>query len=92
MPEAPDLETAKDFLNDRAVGAQIVSATVIKPSVLRSLAGDFAADIQGRTLTEIRRRGKFLLLHLSGDRLLAINPMLTGAIQYCSLSPNPPKV
>ena len=83
MPEAPDLEVIKDFLKERATGAEITSCKVIKPSVLRSLCGELAADVQGRTVEEIQRRGKFLLIHLSSDRMLAINPMLTGAIQYC---------
>ena len=84
MPEAPDLEVIKEFLADRAVGQEIVSAAVIRPSVLRSLTGNFASDVAGRTIGGIRRRGKFLLLHLSGERVMAINPMLTGAIQYSS--------
>jgi formamidopyrimidine-DNA glycosylase len=35
-------------------------------------------------VNDVRRRGKFLLAGLSDDRILAINPKLTGAIQYCS--------
>ena len=84
MPEAPDLEVIREFLAERAIGARIESATIIKPSVLRSLDGDIASDIAGRSLEGIRRRGKFLMFHLSGSRVLAINPMLTGAFQYCS--------
>ena len=83
MPEAPDLEVIKTFLNSRLQGQQISSARVLKPTVLRSPAGDFSNDIQGRTLNLVHRRGKFLLVELSGDRWLAINPMLTGALQYC---------
>ena len=83
MPEAPDLEVIVEFIADRAVGAKIQSAAIIKPSVLRSLCGDLASDILGRTLNHIERRGKFMLLRLSGDRVLAVNPMLTGALQYC---------
>ena len=84
MPEAPDLEVIREVLADRADGATITAATVVKPSVLRSLMGDMASDIEGRSVEGIRRRGKFLLLGLSCDRLLVINPKLTGAIQYCS--------
>ena len=83
MPEAPDLEVIKTFLNGRVQRQQISSARVLKPTVLRSPAGDFSNDIQGRTLNLVHRRGKFLLVELSGDRWLAINPMLTGALQYC---------
>ena len=62
------------------------SAKVLRPTVLRSLAGDFPLDIAGRTCGSTQRRGKFLLLELSGDRRLVINPMLTGALQYCPSS------
>ena len=84
MPEAPDLEVIKDFLNEclRSVRVEVVKVT--KPIVLRSLVpGEFAQDIRGRQFREVRRRGKFLLLELSGDRLLIVNPMLTGGLQYC---------
>jgi len=40
------------------------------------------SDAAGRSFLAIQRRGKFIMLHISGDRLLAINPKLTGAIQY----------
>ena len=83
MPEAPDLEVIKDFLNNRVKDRTVHSAKVLRPTVLRSLAEDFPVDIAGRTLGPTRRRGKFLLIELSGDRRLVINPMLTGALQYC---------
>jgi len=47
------------------------------------MAGDCAADLSGRGMELFRREGKFLICQLSGDRWLAINPMLTGALQYC---------
>ena len=83
MPEAPDLEIIKDFLNDRVKRRTVQSAKVLRPTVLRSLAGDFPVDIAGRTFGPTQRRGKFLLMELSGDRRLVINPMLTGGLQYC---------
>ena len=86
MPEAPDLEVIKDYLNHHAQGREVVSAKVLRPTVLRPLACDFAADVPGRTLGQFRREGKFLLNELSGDRWLVINPMLTGAVQHCQPS------
>ncbi|PKB78007.1 MAG: hypothetical protein BZY88_20195 [SAR202 cluster bacterium Io17-Chloro-G9] len=83
MPEAPDLEIIKDFLNQRLPGEAVAGARVLRPTVLRSLAGDLNDDIAGRCFIQIGRRGKFLLLELSEDRWLVINPMLTGALQYC---------
>lgn len=82
MPEAPELEVVKGFLTDHAVGVTVDAARVLRPSVLRSLAGDFEDDVAGRRIESIRRKGKFLTLAMSGDRLLVINPMLTGGLQW----------
>lgn len=84
MPEAPELEVVKDFLSDNVVGEKIDAALVLKPSVLRSLCGDLTVDIAGRQIQGVERRGKFILLGIEGERLLSINPMLTGALQYCA--------
>ena len=82
MPEAPELEVVKDFLNARAVGCKITEAAILKPSVVRSISADLVQDVAGRSLDRVSRRGKFLFLDLSGDRVIVINPMLTGALQY----------
>ena len=85
MPEAPDLEVIKEVLIRRITGCKVSYAKVLKPTVLRSVAApNFPEDVTGRTVERIARKGKFLLLHLSPDRILAINPMLTGAFQLCS--------
>ena len=83
MPEAPELEVVREFLDAHAVGARVERAEVVRPSVLRSLSGDMAEDAVGRELAAVERRGKFVTLRLSGDRLIVVNPMLTGAFQYC---------
>ena len=83
MSEAPDLEVIKEFLDANVLGLRVAAISVLKPMVVRSLVDDLAGDLPGRTIKRVHRRGKFLLLEFSGDRWLAINPMLTGAIQYC---------
>ena len=83
MPEAPDLEIIKDFLNQRIVADVVGGAQVLRPTVLRSMTGELIDDIAGRRFIQVQRRGKFLLLELSDDRWLVINPMLTGALQLC---------
>ena len=82
MPEAPELQVVTEFLGERLPGRAIRSAHAMKP-IVRSLAGDMTEDGKGRRFESIERRGKFLLLGLSGDRTVVINPKLTGALQYC---------
>ena len=82
MPEAPDLEVIKEFLNARILDARVESCQVLRPTVVRSLAGDIPSNLPGRTLLSVAREGKFLTLAFSGGRCLVVNPMLTGAFQY----------
>ncbi|MFH1560430.1 MAG: DNA-formamidopyrimidine glycosylase family protein [Chloroflexota bacterium] len=84
MPEAPDLEVIKDFLNQRIRDRVVEQARVLKPLELRVLTSTgFAEDVIGRSFLGFSRRGKFLLMELSAERMLVVNPMLTGAIQLC---------
>jgi len=86
MPEAPDLEVIKDYLNANLKDAHVESCKVLRPTVVRSLGDEITGDMPGRTLLDAQRRGKFLTLRFSGGRSLIINPMLTGALQHCQES------
>jgi formamidopyrimidine-DNA glycosylase len=83
MPEAPDLEVVKDYLNAELKDAVVESCKVLRPTVMRSLAGEASSALPGRTFLDAQRRGKFLTLRFSGGRSLVINPILTGALQHC---------
>ncbi len=86
MPEAPDLEVIKDYLNANLKDAVVESCKVLRPAVVRSLADEVSSDLPGRILLDAHRRGKFLALRFSGGRSLIINPMLTVALQHCQQS------
>ena len=82
MPEAPDLHVAVEFLGARLPGQTITDAEILRPSVVRSLTEPLQSDATGREFISVSRRGKFLLLALTGGYTLVINPKLTGGIQY----------
>ena len=85
MPEIPDLEVIKAFLNDRIIGKEVTQAKEVRPAMVRNLAADdFSKDITGRRFGAVVRQGKMLTLPLEPDRLLVIHMMLTGALQYCT--------
>ncbi len=83
MPELPDLENIRDFLNQHLVGVSVASVEVRNPIVVRAPAQEFQALLMGNTFQPVSRRGKFLLIPFSSGHILAINPMLTGRLQYC---------
>jgi formamidopyrimidine-DNA glycosylase len=87
LPELPELELLRDALTKYATGKTIL-AVVPNPSrafVIRYPPADFGRDLQGRKITKIERRGKFLIFDFddAGPRLI-INPMLSGRFAYCS--------
>ncbi len=76
MPELPEVEVVRRGLADHVVGRTITAVEVRHPrAVRRHLAGpfDFAARLDGRTVTAARRRGKYLWLELDepADLVLA---------------------
>ncbi|HEX5478257.1 MAG TPA: DNA-formamidopyrimidine glycosylase family protein [Dehalococcoidia bacterium] len=82
MPEIPDLEAIRAFLNERIVGVEITQAETYIPYIFRTPAKDVAAGLTGNHFGEVLRRGKFLLFTMADEYVLVINPMLTGRFQY----------
>ena len=68
MPEAPDLEVIKDYLNAKLKDVTVTSCKVVRPTVVRSLAAEVAGDLPGRWFLDAQRRGKFLTLRFTGGR------------------------
>ena len=86
MPELPEVETvARDLrrhlVPDGGPGPLIVGVRVAWPRTVRD--GDplaFAAAVTGRRVEGVGRRGKQLLVDLSGGVLLAIHLKMTGQL------------
>ena len=82
MPEIPDLEAIRGFLNQRLPGVRIERAEFLIPIVFRVPKEEFVRTLEGNVFGETQRYGKFLIFALKSDDLLVINPMLTGRFQY----------
>jgi formamidopyrimidine-DNA glycosylase len=82
MPEIPDLEAIRSFLNQRLPGVRIERAEFLIPVVFRVPKEEFVRTLEGNAFGETARRGKFLLFGLASGHLLVINAMLTGRFQY----------
>ena len=83
MPELPDLEATRSFLNKRLPGVRIDQAQVLIPFVIRVPKEDFVATMEGNAFGDTSRQGKYLLIRLASGHVLAINSMLAGRLQYC---------
>lgn len=82
MPEIPELEAIKGYFTEHLAGKTIATAEARIPHVFRTPAQTIRESLPGDTFGPVQRHGKFLLFPLASERVLAINPMLTGRFQY----------
>lgn len=83
MPELPEVETVKRTLSEFIIGRSIMVLTVHKASVIKiPEAEEFASLVTGRTFDSVERRGKYLLLNLSGGYLMVVHLRMTGRLVY----------
>ena len=83
MPELPEVETIRRDLEPCIVGCAI-TAVRITPDAVPLIDGaspaDFARRLKGRRIEALSRRGKYLILHLSGGLHLIVHLRMTGAL------------
>ncbi|MEX0785424.1 MAG: DNA-formamidopyrimidine glycosylase family protein [Dehalococcoidia bacterium] len=82
MPEIPDLEAIRGFLNERLPGQRIQRAEFLIPVIFRVPKDEFVSTLESDVFGETGRRGKFLIFTLESGQRLVINAMLTGRFQY----------
>ena len=84
LPELPDVETIRRYLVSQGlVGRTIVGAQILWPRAVRSPSEeDFRSGVLGRRITDIRRRGKYLILDLDGHPtlVLVLHLRMTGSL------------
>lgn len=68
MPELPEVETVRRGLIPVLEGRCLSRVTVRRGDLRRPVPANFAASLEGRTITGLERRAKYLLLHLDSGR------------------------
>lgn len=86
MPELPEVEVTRLGFADRIAGARIEAVRMGKP--LRWPLGLDPLQLRGRTVTGVRRRGKYLLVDM--DRgLLLLHLGMSGSLRFVPTLPEP---
>jgi formamidopyrimidine-DNA glycosylase len=83
MPELPEVETVRQGLHRWVLGRTIDEVEVFHPrAVRRHAAGgaDFAAALRGRTIADVRRRGKYLWFALDSDDAIVGHLGMSGQL------------
>jgi formamidopyrimidine-DNA glycosylase len=80
MPELPEVEITARLLDDALRGARIESALAPGINALKTFDPPLQ-ELQGRRIAGVRRRGKHLVIDVSGDLVLLIHLMSAGRLQ-----------
>jgi len=81
VPELPEVETVARDLRGLVLNAEIRGATSLWAGTLRTHASDaIGPALAGRRIESVGRRGKQLVLHLSGDAVMTIHLKMTGQL------------
>ncbi|MBA7527575.1 Formamidopyrimidine-DNA glycosylase [subsurface metagenome] len=81
MPELPEVETIKNELPPYIVGRCITSVTLLWDGVVRQPSvEEFYSRLIGQRITEVARRGKYLILGLTSNEVLIIHLKMSGSL------------
>lgn len=84
MPELPEVEVTRRTFADRIAGARVQAVRMGKP--LRWPLGCDPQALLGRTVTGVRRRGKYLLVDMDRGVLL-LHLGMSGSLRFDSVMP-----
>lgn len=82
MPELPEVETIVRELAGPVPGHRIRRVVVRRADLLRESRQSFRVGLEGREVMAVSRRGKNILLHLSGEEFLLVNLGMTGQLLF----------
>jgi len=81
MPELPEVETIKNELSPWVVGQSFTQATILDSKlVCGGSAEEVSRGLIGQKIESLRRRGKYLIFHLSNGRSLIVHLRMTGSL------------
>ena len=80
MPELPEVETVAQSIKKHLIGIKFDSLTINWKKTLHNFTpADFKNKLQGKTILDIYRRGKYIIIDLGGQ-LLAVHLRMTGKL------------
>ncbi|MDH5705516.1 MAG: bifunctional DNA-formamidopyrimidine glycosylase/DNA-(apurinic or apyrimidinic site) lyase [Candidatus Aminicenantes bacterium] len=84
MPELPEVETIVRSLVPKLKGLQIRSFHILYPPLFREKSPGFIANLRGKKICGVRRRGKMILIDCEGDMSLLVHLKMTGIFLFSS--------
>ena len=87
MPELPEVETIRAFLDEHVRGKTITAIDLDLPRLIKNTTADrFQAALTGQTLEGVSRRGKYPVSMPAGPSILPL-PSAKGASSTATSAP-----
>ncbi len=83
MPELPDVETFKRYLDATSLHQRIADVEVLSANLLKAVSGrELASRLRGQRFEATRRHGKHLFVRSDGNVWLRLHFGMTGFLRY----------
>ena len=83
MPELPEVETIRVFVDKHVRGKTITAIDMDLPRLIKNTtAARFEAALTGQTLEGVERRGKYLFVRCRGPWSFLVHLRMTGSLLY----------
>jgi formamidopyrimidine-DNA glycosylase len=81
MPELPEVETVRRGLQPVMEGARFEKVELNRPDLRRPLPENFVKRLEGKTVTGLGRRAKYLLADISSGEVLMMHLGMSGSFR-----------
>ena len=81
MPELPEVETITVALKKSLVGRKIVKLDIFSPKMREPLTPLLDADIVGRSICDVRRRGRYTIIELDNLGAILMHYGMSGVVR-----------
>ena len=81
MPELPEVEHVRRELDPVLRGQRITRVVLHRENLRRPFPAGFVARLEGATINELTRRGKYLLAALSSGETLLVHLGMSGSFR-----------
>jgi formamidopyrimidine-DNA glycosylase len=78
MPELPEMETYRILLNHNIINKTITDVEINREKSINKHVQNFISHVQGKTITQVKRRAKHLIFELNTGQNLLLHLMLGG--------------
>jgi formamidopyrimidine-DNA glycosylase len=89
MPELPDIVVYLDALKPRIQGQRLERVRLANPFLLRTVEPPLS-EAEGRTVVDLRRLGKRIVIALEGELFLVLHLMIAGRLHWKKRGAKPP--